>query len=148
MKLPYNPFDRLSELAALQIAIYTEVARQHHLTLNELHFLYFIGRYGAVSPSKIGDTWSLPKQTVTSVCKQLAKKNLLTFLVDEKDKRSKLIHLSPQGKDFIKPIIDKMTEAELSVSQYFGFARFETLLNDTETILDKLATHLNTSKTE
>ncbi|AMW16864.1 MarR family transcriptional regulator [Glaesserella parasuis] len=111
-----NPFDKLVELAAQLSSIYASVAKQHQLTLNELHFLYSIGRYGATSPTAIGNKWSLPKQTVTSVCKQLDQKGFLAFLPDENDKRSKLIALSASGKIFIDPIIARLTEAELQVT--------------------------------
>ncbi|MDP0344768.1 MarR family transcriptional regulator [Glaesserella parasuis] len=110
------PFDKLAELAAQLSSIYASVAKQHQLTLNELHFLYSIGRYGATSPTAIGDKWSLPKQTVTSVCKQLDQKGFWAFLPDENDKRSKLIALSASGKIFIDPIIARLTEAELQVT--------------------------------
>lgn len=139
-----NPFDKLVELAAKLSGIYAAVAKQHQLTLNELHFLYSIGRYGATSPTAIGDKWSLPKQTVTSVCKQLDQKGFLIFLPDETDKRSKLIDLSESGKHFIDPIIARLTEAELQVSQQFGMEKFEMLLDDTERVLNQLATQLHT----
>lgn len=138
-----NPFDKLVELAAKLSGIYAVVAKQHQLTLNELHFLYSIGRYGATSPTAIGDKWSLPKQTVTSVCKQLDQKGFLIFLPDEADKRSKLIDLSESGKHFIDPIIARLTEAELQVSQQFGMEKFEMLLDDTERVLNQLATQLH-----
>lgn len=138
-----NPFDKLVELAAKLSGIYAAVAKQHQLTLNELHFLYSIGRYGATSPTAIGDKWSLPKQTVTSVCKQLDKKGFLIFLPDETDKRSKLIDLSESGKHFIDPIIARLTEAELQVSQQFGMEKFEMLLDDTERVLTQLSEQLN-----
>lgn len=133
-----NPFDKLVELAAKLSGIYAAVAKQHQLTLNELHFLYSIGRYGATSPTAIGDKWSLPKQTVTSVCKQLDQKGFLIFLPDEADKRSKLIDLSESGKHFIDPIIARLTEAELQVSQQFGMVDFEKLLSNTEIVLTML----------
>ncbi len=133
-----NPFDKLVELAAKLSGIYAAVAKQHQLTLNELHFLYSIGRYGATSPTAIGDKWSLPKQTVTSVCKQLDQKGFLIFLPDETDKRSKLIDLSESGKHFINPIIARLTEAELQVSQQFGMVDFEKLLSNTEIVLTML----------
>ena len=133
-----NPFDKLVELAAKLSGIYAVVAKQHQLTLNELHFLYSIGRYGATSPTAIGDKWSLPKQTVTSVCKQLDQKGFLIFLPDEADKRSKLIDLSESGKHFIDPIIVQLTEAELQVSQQFGMVDFEKLLSNTEIVLTML----------
>lgn len=138
-----NPFDKLVELAAKLSGIYAAVARQHQLTLNELHFLYSIGRYGATSPTAIGDKWSLPKQTVTSVCKQLDQKGFLIFLSDEADKRSKLIDLSESGKHFIDPIIARLTEAELQVSRQFGMEKFEMLLDDTERVLTQLSEQLN-----
>lgn len=138
-----NPFDKLVELAAKLSGIYAAVAKQHQLTLNELHFLYSIGRYGATSPTAIGDKWSLPKQTVTSVCKQLDQKGFLIFLPDETDKRSKLIDLSESGKHFIDPIIARLTEAELQVSQQFGMEKFEMLLDDTERVLIQLSEQLN-----
>ncbi|AWI51430.1 MarR family transcriptional regulator [Actinobacillus porcitonsillarum] len=133
-----NPFDKLVELAAKLSGIYAAVAKQHQLTLNELHFLYSIGRYGATSPTAIGDKWSLPKQTVTSVCKQLDQKGFLIFMPDETDKRSKLIDLSERGKHFIDPIIARLTEAELQVSQQFGMVDFEKLLSNTEIVLTML----------
>lgn len=133
-----NPFDKLVELAAKLSGIYAAVAKQHQLTLNELHFLYSIGRYGATSPTAIGDKWSLPKQTVTSVCKQLDQKGFLIFLPDETDKRSKLIDLSESGKHFIDPIIARLTEAELQVSQQFSMVDFEKLLLNTEIVLTML----------
>ena len=138
-----NPFDKLVELAAKLSGIYAAVAKQHQLTLNELHFLYSIGRYGATSPTAIGDKWSLPKQTVTSVCKQLDQKGFLIFLPDETDKRSKLIDLSESGKHFIDPIIARLTEAELQVSRQFGMEKFEMLLDDTERVLTQLSEQLN-----
>ena len=138
-----NPYDKLVELAAKLSGIYATVAKQRQLTLNELHFLYSIGRYGATSPTAIGDKWSLPKQTVTSVCKQLDQKGFLVFLPDENDKRSKLITLSASGKVFIEPIIARLTEAELQVSQQFGMEKFEILLDDTERVLNQLATQLH-----
>ena len=140
-----NPFDKLVELAAKLSGIYAAVAKQHQLTLNELHFLYSIGRYGATSPTAIGDKWSLPKQTVTSVCKQLDQKGFLLFLPDENDKRSKLIDLSEAGKNFINPIIERLTESELHVGQQFGLERFEQLLADTESVLNQLTDQLNTT---
>lgn len=133
-----NPFDKLVELAAKLSGIYAAVAKQHQLTLNELHFLYSIGRYGATSPTAIGDKWSLPKQTVTSVCKQLDQKGFLIFMPDETDKRSKLIDLSESGKHFIDPIIARLTEAELQVSQQFSMVDFEKLLLNTEIVLTML----------
>ncbi|EER47000.1 MarR family transcriptional regulator [Actinobacillus minor NM305] len=138
-----TPFDKLVELAAKLSGIYAAVAKQHQLTLNELHFLYSIGRYGATSPTAIGDKWSLPKQTVTSVCKQLDQKGFLIFLPDANDKRSKLIALSASGKVFIEPIIARLTEAELQVSRQFGMEKFEVLLDDTERVLNQLVTQLH-----
>lgn len=138
-----NPFDKLVELAAKLSGIYAAVAKQHQLTLNELHFLYSIGRYGATSPTAIGDKWSLPKQTVTSVCKQLDQKGFLIFMPDANDKRSKLIALSASGKIFIEPIIARLTEAELQVSRQFGMEKFEVLLDDTERVLNQLVTQLH-----
>ncbi|MDD2165754.1 hypothetical protein QAZ01_04250 [Glaesserella parasuis] len=68
----------------------------------------------------------------------------MAFLPDENDKRSKLIALSASGKIFIDPIIARLTEAELQVSQQFGMEKFEQLLDDTEMVLNQLATQLNT----
>ncbi|WP_244238745.1 hypothetical protein [Actinobacillus indolicus] len=55
-----------------------------------------------------------------------------------------MIALSASGKIFIDPIIAQLTEAELQVSQQFGMEKFELLLDDTEMVLNQLATQLNT----
>ncbi|WP_373101168.1 MULTISPECIES: MarR family winged helix-turn-helix transcriptional regulator [Pasteurellaceae] len=130
-----NPFDKLAELAAQLSDIYAGVAKQHNLTLNELHFLYAVGRSGVVSPSAIGDKWSLPKQTVTSVCKQLDRKGFLQFESNEQDKRGKQIRLTASGEAFVRPLIDALTQAELQVSAQFGEEKFAALLRHFEQLL-------------
>ncbi|TCP96217.1 DNA-binding MarR family transcriptional regulator [Cricetibacter osteomyelitidis] len=125
-----NHFDKLSELSAQLSQLYAQWAKQYNLTLNELRFLYYIGRNGQCSATEIGDKWSLPKQTVTSVCKQLNRKEFLLFVTDEKDKRSKFIRLSVQGEQFTQPLIDTLTKAELQVSKKFGDKKLEKLLKE------------------
>lgn len=129
-------FDKLADLSAKLAFLYTEWAKQYQITLNELHFLYHIARNGQSSPSAIGDRWSLSKQTVTSVCKQLDKKGYLQFVADEKDKRSKLIGLTAQGRAFIDPIVAELTQIEWQTEQEYSSEKLTALLSEVEQLLE------------
>lgn len=135
-----NYFDKLSELTAQFEQIYASWAKEHHLTLNELRFLYHIGRYQQATPSEIGNKWALPKQTVTSLCKQLDKKGFLIFSPDEQDKRGKVIKLTPLGLSFTLPLIEQITEIEQQTSLEFGEEKIQQIIllfNDLQHIFAK-----------
>lgn len=136
-------FDKLADLSAKLSSLYSEWAKKRSITLNELHFLYHIARKGASSPSEIGDRWSLPKQTVTSVCKQLDSKGYLQFVSDEKDKRSKLIGLTKKGKQFIDPIILELTQIEWQTELQYSSKELTILLTEVERLLNIFSQQLN-----
>ncbi|OBW91758.1 MarR family winged helix-turn-helix transcriptional regulator [Gallibacterium salpingitidis] len=123
-----NYFDQLSELTAQFEQIYANWAKEYNLTLNELRFLYHIGRNQQTTPSEIGNKWALPKQTVTSLCKQLDKKGFLVFLPDEQDKRGKVIKLTPLGLSFTLPLIEQITEIEHQTSLEFGEENIQQII--------------------
>lgn len=136
-------FDKLSDLSARLSSLYANWAKQKGITLNELHFLYHIGRNGTSSPTSIGERWSLPKQTVTSICKQLDNKGYLQFISDEKDKRSKQIGLTEQGKVFIEPIISEITQIEWQTEQQYSPKKLTALLAEIEHLLDIFSQQLH-----
>ncbi|WP_288061837.1 MarR family winged helix-turn-helix transcriptional regulator [Rodentibacter caecimuris] len=136
-------FDKLSDLSAKLSSLYANWAKQRGITLNELHFLYHIGRNGTSSPTAIGERWSLPKQTVTSICKQLDSKGYLQFITDEKDKRSKQIGLTEQGKMFIEPIISEITQIEWQTEQQYSSEKLTALLTEVEQLLNIFSHQLN-----
>ncbi|KMK51864.1 MarR family transcriptional regulator [[Actinobacillus] muris] len=143
-----NPFDKLATLSAQLSQIYAQWAKQYDLTLNELHFLYHIGRYGQSSPTAIGDKWSLPKQTVTSVCKRLDERGFLQFLSDPQDKRSKLIGLTAKGQYFTQPLIERLTAAECAVAAAFGTEHCNTLLDKLDQLQQRLKQQLRLTQQE
>lgn len=138
-------FDKLADFSAKLSSLYAEWAKKRGITLNELHFLYHIARNGESSPTEIGERWSLPKQTVTSICKQLDGKGYLKFVSDEKDKRSKLIGLTEEGNRFITPIIAEITDIEWQTEQQFSSEKLTALLSEMEQLLHIFSQKLNQS---
>ncbi|TDQ59800.1 DNA-binding MarR family transcriptional regulator [Mesocricetibacter intestinalis] len=138
-----NPLDKLSSLSAQLSQIYAQWAKQYNLTLNELRFLYHINAQGSCSPSEIGDKWSLPKQTVTSVCKQLSQKGFLRFSPDHKDKRAKRIELTPAGLAFTQPMIENLIRLEYQASADFDQEKITLLLTEIERWQAMLNHYLN-----
>ncbi|ABR74113.1 MarR family transcriptional regulator [Actinobacillus succinogenes] len=122
-----NYFDSLAELTAQFSQIYSHYAKEYGLTLNELRFLYHLGVHGQTTPTEIGTKWALPKQTVTSLCKQLDRKGYLAFTPDEKDKRGKIIRLSAEGTEITHLFSSKIINIEMQTASDFGSEKFQLL---------------------
>lgn len=122
-----NYFDSLAELTARFSQIYSHYAKDYELTLNELRFLYHLGVHGETTPTEIGTKWALPKQTVTSLCKQLDNKGYLEFAPDENDKRGKIIRLSPKGAEITHLFSSRITNVEIQTANDFGIEKFQLL---------------------
>ncbi|MDD0824720.1 MarR family transcriptional regulator [Mannheimia sp. AT1] len=115
-----NKFDEISRLMSASHQLYDKWARKKGINYNILAVFYSIIHYPNCTQKDISEHWGLAKQTVFSVCQQLAKQELLAFFTDDEDKRSKVLYLTDKGKAIAQPIIDEIYTIEMSVIKQFG----------------------------
>lgn len=130
-----NKFDEISRLMSASHQLYNQWAKKNGISYNILAVFYSIIHYPNCTQKDISEHWGLAKQTVFSVCQQLVKQELIIFLTDDEDKRSKILYLSDKGKSIAQPIIDKIYTIEMAVIKQFG----EQEMNDLVLNLQKLS---------
>lgn len=123
-----NKFDQLAQIIANFTKIYAHFAQKNNLSYNELHFLFYLAQTVQAAPSDISQRWSIPKQTINSICNKFSKKGLITIKTNSDDKRKKIISLTTQGSQFIDPLVKKITNAEMSIQQNCQEADFNHFL--------------------
>ena len=90
-----NKIDELFSIFAQTAHIYHQWSRQNQIQYAELAVLYMLMRYQPCSQKHICQAWLLPKQTVSTVCKQFHAQGWLQFTPSAHDKREKIMTLTP-----------------------------------------------------
>ncbi|OUC19679.1 MarR family transcriptional regulator [Neisseria meningitidis] len=93
---------------------------QQDLNYNLFAVLYTLATEGSRTQKHIGEKWSLPKQTVSGVCKTLAGQGLIEWQESEQDRRERLLSLTEKGKAHAAPL----TESAQEFSDKETFAKF------------------------
>ena len=93
-------------LRDVQYAAYTQCARRHNLTTNELFVLDIIwfAPDGCLQ-SYICERMSATKQTISAIIKKFLKLRYVTLTEDENDRRNKIIRFTDKGYEYVKKII-------------------------------------------
>ncbi|MEQ9878235.1 MarR family winged helix-turn-helix transcriptional regulator [Pectobacterium aroidearum] len=72
---------------------------------------------GKCTQKYICERWSLPKQTVFSICKLFKEQGLIDITESEHDKREKILTLTELGKKRTQPIL---TQSQILSERAFG----------------------------
>ncbi len=112
--------DEIGGLMSQSVQLYALWAHKKGLNYNSLAVFYGALNYQHCTQKQISTQWSLPKQTVFSVCKQLHAQGLLDFEPAQQDKREKILTLTAKGEAFARPIVDEIRAIEMQVVQSFG----------------------------
>lgn len=137
-----NRFDDLAQLIADFSQLYADYAKKYNLNFNELHFLYYIARTADAHPNDISKRWSIPKQTINSMIKKFHQADIIEVRKDHRDGRKKILTLTTAGRDYVTPLIDNLTAAELAAQQD-NPADFDHLLHAFSQIKKNFAARLN-----
>ncbi len=99
----------------VQYAAYTQCARKHNLTTNELFVLDIIWFSPEGCPqSYICERMSATKQTISAIIKKFLKLGYVTLTEDENDRRNKIIRFTDDGYVYAEGIIPPAANAEIS----------------------------------
>ncbi|MDG6895551.1 MarR family winged helix-turn-helix transcriptional regulator [Volucribacter amazonae] len=113
--------DRLGQLIAQGEQIFMQWAKQKGINYNQFAILDALYRYQSCTQKQICEQWALPKQTVSTLCRQLQQQGDIVLQDSLEDKREKQMSLTAQGKDKIQALSE-----DFSQMQHQAFARLGT----------------------
>ena len=113
--------------------IYDEWAKRHGISDCCLLALISIYEGGKQCTQKnISQRWSIPKQTVNMILKDLQNKKYVELIPVQEDKRNKQIQFTVTGKEYADTILSELRKAELTVVEKMGMERIHRLNEESE----------------
>lgn len=128
-----NRKTKLAELAEVTAALdqsFIDYAKMQSVIFSELQVLYSLYTNEKCTQKQICDEWSLPKQTVNTICKAFMQKGLIQFITHTGDQREKWLALTHAGEQYAMPIISPLLDLEYATEQHFGIARLHALIHE------------------
>lgn len=96
-------------------AVYEKWAKKNGITYNMLFTFYVIYNFPEeCNQNFICQKLQLPKQTVNGILDTLEKRGDILKIVSPKDKRNKMIGLTPKGKIYARELLEKLYRLEES----------------------------------
>ncbi|MDR1642983.1 MAG: MarR family transcriptional regulator [Clostridiales bacterium] len=134
--------DQLREFFSIWMetdALYSQFAKASGITGTTFWILYCIRQSEEnITQTDISQQWSIPKQTLNSSLRELAKKNLITLTELESDRRSKLVALTEEGKLFSEKHVDPICKIEEAAFERMSDSEREAMLGGVKKFLEML----------
>lgn len=106
--------------AAHAIAAYVDAKTKMQITQSEAQILAHLAAHGSSSVGHIYQAFGHKRSTLTSILNRLEDRELVTCTVNETDKRSFLIGLTPPGKVLAEVIYKKLEDLEEEILGAFS----------------------------
>ena len=133
-------FEQLQRFYALwreENAVYDDWAREQGLSSNSALILYTLYEEKKNCTQKsISQMWSIPKQTVNTILKEFSANGYIELSADKKDKRNKLIMLTPKGNAYAGKIVESLRKRELFAIDQMGLENITRMNDDTELFIN------------
>ncbi|MGO0861876.1 MarR family winged helix-turn-helix transcriptional regulator [Clostridioides difficile] len=127
--------------------LYDEWAKSYNMSVHSLFALYAIWENQENCTQKIiCDEWLMPKQTINSVLKNFKDKGYIELLVNENDRRNKIIHLTSIGKIYAQDVLQDLLKLEESVMQKMGQTNRESMTKNNALFLELFKKEMETKK--
>lgn len=123
-----NQVEQLGELSTQIHFLYSEWAKKQGINFNVLAVFYTIDKYHQCTQKQVCTEWIVPKQTMSTLCKQLAEDGYIAFTQGTDDKREKTMMFTEQGKTYALPILDKMKQLEQTILLELGQTEMQQML--------------------
>lgn len=101
-------------------ALYSFWARKQGISRNQLIFFFCMDNRESCTPSDLSAEWFISKQTLTGILQDLHKQGFVELSPNPADKRSKMIKLTPLGKEKSTSILTPMREMEIKYLKEMG----------------------------
>ncbi|SUP41522.1 MarR family winged helix-turn-helix transcriptional regulator [Veillonella criceti] len=112
-----------------QIAeLYAAWAKSKGISYNKLAIIVtlFYQPYG--TQSQICDDWAIPKQTISTICKQLIQDGLIYYMHINNDNREKCMGLTRAGQEKFRPLMKELQAVETHALTVMGEDNIAVLL--------------------
>ncbi len=104
---------------------------QHSL----LMIVYFSGD---VTPSRLAEIAVLDRTTLTRNLKLLEKQQLVTSVPGQKDRRTRIIQITPSGIDKLREIMPMWEQAQQQILKKLGDESYDTLMTSLEEVVERM----------
>lgn len=108
--------------------LYYRWAKAHGFSYNVLAVLYVAYKDRASTQKVVCEEWSLPKQTVNSVCRDLCQRGCLRLERGETDGRETRLVLTEAGRKLAEPVVTELIDIETRILGNMGGDAAATLL--------------------
>ncbi|MFI3243082.1 MAG: MarR family transcriptional regulator [Akkermansia sp.] len=109
-------------------ALYSYWARQEGINRNQLIFFFCMENRASCTPSELSAEWLISKQTLTGILRELSQQGFIDIQPNPEDKRSKIISLTPLGKEKSESIMRPMREMEIRYLREMGLEESRQLM--------------------
>lgn len=121
----YEFMKRTGERANKINRIYADWAKMHGVNYNIMAVLYTAYHNDKCSQKYICEEWSVPKQTVNTICRDLTASGIIEQAQSTGDKREICISLTEMGKEFANPLVGELLEIENRILDTMGQDRIK-----------------------
>lgn len=125
--------------------LYYKWAKAHGISYNVLAVLYVAYKDTESTQKVVAEEWSLPKQTVNTVCKELCENGYLTLQKSPQDGRETKLVLTDYGKEMAKPVVEELINIESQILESMGTNSVNQLLSLFNQFCDEAETKLMVS---
>lgn len=108
---------------------YNAFARKMGVDISELYVVDALwdGDQGLTQKS-ICEACDMGKQTVSAICKRLAMRDFVASQPSETDKRERIMMLTPAGRSWWRPVVERMREIEFKAAGAIPVEDTETFI--------------------
>lgn len=110
-------------------ALYGRWANQCEIGYPELMVLYALYTRDHLTQKRITEEFGLIKATVSTVIRDLKRRELILLESGQEDKREKRVIFTEAGREYAQNIIQPLLETEEQISKKIGDARMEQVID-------------------
>ncbi|MCH4057264.1 MAG: MarR family transcriptional regulator [Lactobacillaceae bacterium] len=125
-------FQKVYELLAVWskgTSLYARWASQCGIGYPELIVLYALHDKNGLTQKAITEKFGLIKATVSTVIRDLKKREIIVLEASKDDKREKLVVLTAEGKKYAENIIRPLLDTEECITKKIGDERMEQIID-------------------
>lgn len=124
-----SQIEQMSELSTQIHFLYSEWAKKQGINFNVLAVFYTIHKYQQCTQKQVCTEWIVPKQTMSTLCKQLSDEGYITFTQGTDDKREKMMTFTEQGRAYALPILNNLAQLEQAILRELGEKEMQQMVS-------------------
>lgn len=113
------------------LAIFTEEAAEYGFSPTQYSALAFIYIEPGIHQNVLGERIALDRSSITKCVEGLEARGLIRREVDSKDKRARLMYITPEGEDILEKVTAASAKARKRIKLAIGEQTFADLLSST-----------------